>query len=637
VSIYLNKKHFNCYGNNFNYSKASLKAKDRRERRHARFTERNAHVEQLFSDTSSKLSFSGSQQRAPKLLKTLVITGVVLSILPALLMSYEASSVCSIKEKNVQKNPHQEAPSTFSLNPSRVSVKKAAIYDKSGSRERNDISKLIAANQDQCLLSSYNASRASGVKEKKPHQEAPPTFSLNPSRASVKKATVYNKSGNRDGNDISKLIATNQDQCLLGSYNASRASDVKKKNPHQEVPSTFSLNPSRVSVEKATVYDKSGNRDGNDISKLIAANQDQCLLGSYNASLASDVKKKNHHQEVPSTFSLNSSQVFVEKTPEKKIEIATVYDNSGNRDRDDISKLVTANHDEYAKIHGMEHRISSDNLVKNSCKDLLGREDVDCAPYWNKIQLIREWFFAPKRSQSEEWLIFADDDMVVTNLKVDPSSAIDQLRQGDESVVIVQDIQNWQAARFPSPIDPRMSVNTGLIIVRKDELAKEFIEKIWELRHDLTGLRSAICFRLGTCKNQDCLHEQEAAAKVLREDPSLLNRVVSVPLPREAAPSLRVAANTFYREGCFVRYAANGRPKTFDYSGDQSNPLGAFRFGDWMAQASGIPIRGKVISRSYIGFYCTDDPITLFKEPKEENIGFPRKEYIEDLLKQVQR
>jgi len=164
-----------------------------------------------------------------------------------------------------------------------------------------------------------------------------------------------------------------------------------------------------------------------------------------------------------------------------------------------------------------------------------------------------------------------------------------------------------------------------LMLIRKDDAARDFVEKIWSHRQDtVNDLDVPVCPTLGMCKNQNSLHEQEAAAKVLKEDPSLLDRVVAVPLPRDTSAPCRVAANTFKREGCFVRKQHNWDANAFSYyEGDRWSPWGAFRPGDWMAQTAGVPIWGKLIPVK-ADEPCHDDP-----NIHETEI---RKQYIEDLL-----
>ena len=154
---------------------------------------------------------------------------------------------------------------------------------------------------------------------------------------------------------------------------------------------------------------------------------------------------------------------------------------------------------------------------------------------------------------AEEWYILADDDMPVTNMKVDPYKAIDLLRRSVDTIIIIaRDVQLWKNN------DEQLSVNTGLLFVRKDASSKKVLKDLWEKRNTATGSNNQNCLTLGTCQNQEVLHEQEAFAQLIQEDRSLLGRVITVVKPRDTYhttlfSSEESALNTFNRAGCFRR------------------------------------------------------------------------------------
>ena len=287
---------------------------------------------------------------------------------------------------------------------------------------------------------------------------------------------------------------------------------------------------------------------------------------------------------------------FFEKGLARELSIATAKKTrniifgttyvSNNPDRDALSQLVSANQQRYAKIWDLEGRVVTDNLLKGKC-NLPSGSTADCVPYWNKVELIRNWLNEPNNAK-EEWYILADDDMPVTNMNVDPYEALDLLRKGqDASIIIVRDVVNWKG-------DKDLSVNTGLFMVRKDMESKKFFEKLWVKRNDPTSNpSSSICPTLGTCKNQEVLHEQEGFARVLSNSRSLLEGTVAVIDPRDLYQEKEIALNTFKREGCFIRVQEGWSENSISYSHDASNPNGAWQPGDWMGQTAGVPIKGK--------------------------------------------
>lgn len=273
----------------------------------------------------------------------------------------------------------------------------------------------------------------------------------------------------------------------------------------------------------------------------------------------------------------------------RHITFGTTYV-AGNPHRDRLSNLINENHMEYAKTWKIKHKVVDYSLLKNKCleRGWVLNKAVDCVPYWNKVALLRNWLNEPKKTNfKEEWYILADDDMAVTNMNVDPIEAIDQLRRNeDTSLIIARDVVLWKNN------DPQLSVNTGLFIIRKDEKSKQLIEKLWNKRNTETNLKSDVCKTLGTCQNQDILHEQEAFAQLIEEDRGLLNSVITIVKPRDKYKGKEIALNTFNRWGCFVNAQKNWNSKALSFDADLSYPEGKWRVGDWMGQTAGIPTFG---------------------------------------------
>lgn len=273
---------------------------------------------------------------------------------------------------------------------------------------------------------------------------------------------------------------------------------------------------------------------------------------------------------------------------------------SGNPTRDALSKMVDSTHKECANKWNLEHRVVTDNLLKGECS--VDSSDRDCVPYWNKIAVLRKWLNEPC-IHHEEWYVMADDDMPVTNMNIDPSEAIDLLRQGkDTSMIVARDVQVWHDGGHDT------SVNTGVLILRKDQASKELIESIWKKRNVFAS-NSDHCRTLGTCANQDVLHEQEAMAMVIDDDRTILNSVLTVVKPRGWYNGKEIAINTFNRKGCFIRYQTAWGSNEFSYD-DSNYPEGEWRSGDWMGQPTGVPIHG---------WYCIDKALDKPPRPIRED------------------
>ncbi len=282
-----------------------------------------------------------------------------------------------------------------------------------------------------------------------------------------------------------------------------------------------------------------------------------------------------------------ASAMKAQKT--RHITFGTTYI-AGNLDRDALSKLVSDNQQKYAKYWSLDGKVVTENLLQGQCQGLT------CVPYWNKVAVLKTWLEQPS-SGKEEWYVLADDDMPITNMNINPYEAIDLLREGDDaSIIIARDVVQWTGGNRDR------SVNTGVLIVRKDQNSKEFIEELWNKRNDVAS-DSPHCQTLGTCKTQDVLHEQEAFARVLSENPSFLNRIVKVVNYRNQYQGREIALNTFRRHGCFIRTQDGWKDNEFSYK-DPAD--GAWREGDWMGQTAGVPIIGKECTTGVSRFFRLD-------------------------------
>src|SRR5690606_20559271 len=145
---------------------------------------------------------------------------------------------------------------------------------------------------------------------------------------------------------------------------------------------------------------------------------------------------------------------------------------------------------------------------------------------WNKIARIRDWLHEPQSLDGEVWYIYGDDDMLVMNMKINPSKAIDQLRgRHDTSLIIARDVIDWQKWFFEES-DPSLSINTGIMMIRKDARAKALFDAIWELRHHPVVSPSAECTNIGNCRLQEkSMQEQEALTILLRNNKHLIDDV----------------------------------------------------------------------------------------------------------------
>ncbi|MFZ0564962.1 MAG: ankyrin repeat domain-containing protein [Chlamydiales bacterium] len=309
----------------------------------------------------------------------------------------------------------------------------------------------------------------------------------------------------------------------------------------------------------------------------------------------------------------STPEIPLNEVPERHITFGTTY-LPGNKNRDAMSKLVNDNQKEYAQTWGLTHRVVDRNLLKDQCT--VSNELRNCSPYWNKIKVLKDWLdttTSPKGK--EEWYIMADDDMVVTNMKINPYKAIDQLRGNhDTSFIVVKDIQAYTG-------NPTTSVNTGLLFVRKDDAAKGLINRIWEGRNFKTATGTSDCPTYGVCDKQQTFHEQEVLSNLIKSDlgeKNIIDKVLSIVSQRDRSSPERghIALNTVERRGRFINMTPGWENNwCIDYSKDDAqNPDGQWQPGDWMGQVTGVPL---------LGSNCNDSkpPRLLRQEKIQEVLG----------------
>lgn len=341
----------------------------------------------------------------------------------------------------------------------------------------------------------------------------------------------------------------------------------------------------------------------------------------------------------PATAPWTASQLAGACTPHvdaeciREIRLATVFDNHGNRDRQDISDLTTANHKRYADKWNLRHDVVTESLVAGQCTNPLTQMAVSCSAYWNKIKYFVNWCNEPARQGIEEWAIYADDDAVYTNFEIDPDQAIDELRgEKDTSFIIAIEgpatpyPENEGGSARGSIIGP---ANTGVMIVRKDAKGCGVIERIWNKRDKETPKDrfDPTCPTRGICKDQRHGDEQGALDEVLYGDiPSSIGRDVTRISPRDVFSPTRshIALNTLHRGGCVQAFKNGdiGGPFDIMLHDLKISREGIWHPSDWIGQTAGYPMYGRDLSYQPLGD-CKEDaekPIEPIRIKKVKNL-----------------
>lgn len=327
------------------------------------------------------------------------------------------------------------------------------------------------------------------------------------------------------------------------------------------------------------------------------------------------------HNQSPNPL-FNPSQ-----TESKPAEPMGIHLVTNTQKTDEVSQLVLDNQQQYANLHGYTFQAFEGNRAKE-CRDKAGRPQ-ECDPQWSKVAIIRDWLndklgfslapWKPNRwlldsvtqdNSKEEWLVWMNEDTVITHPHYKLEEMIQRSRAGKQtSVILVKEMQRHGGEETQILADSdgissgppyvKLSkseiplLNTGMLLVRVDEVSKRFFNQFWERRNWDANLPEQPFATMGTCQAPACEHEQDVLSAWLehrvrqhqeKAPHHTLTEVISAVSPRVEIP----AFNTFARVNSYFDEAKN---KTLDYTKD--NPQARWQPGDFAGQCSGIPTDGR--------------------------------------------
>jgi hypothetical protein len=259
-----------------------------------------------------------------------------------------------------------------------------------------------------------------------------------------------------------------------------------------------------------------------------------------------------------------------------------------------MSQIVTENHRKYCALHGYKYQVFEQNLAA-----------PEALPYWSKIGGIRRLLDSPEKP---EWIVWMDDDAIVTNPTIKLQDYIQTHGGSDPNthVIVSEDSMSGQ----PWCTD----LNTGVLMVRNSDVSRSFFKALWDKRIEPVRGES---YTYGTCPNQRCLHEQQAMHDLLRSRPDFRQHVSIIP-QRDGQD---IGMNVFRR---FSHYDYN-RDMRLDYGADPSSTR--YKEGDFIAQCTGLATAGS----RYIG----GPPKNLRLECVNELIQASNKYYSKGLFQRI--
>lgn len=226
-------------------------------------------------------------------------------------------------------------------------------------------------------------------------------------------------------------------------------------------------------------------------------------------------------------------------------------------DRLEMSRLVAENQRSYCEDHDVEYLVFEENLA------------APVLPYWSKIKGIIDLL---KEKDSSEWIVWMDDDAIVTNPSIDLHDFI-LSHDGDDPnthVIVTEDSMTDRGST---------DLNTGVLFVRNSKFSRKFFKELWDKRKETVPGHS---YTYGDCPNQQCLHEQQAMHDLLRQQPHYKQHVKIIPQRDQQG----IGVNVFSR---FSHYDRN-RDMYLDYSADPYQTR--YRSGDFIAQCTGLSTNG---------------------------------------------
>lgn len=224
----------------------------------------------------------------------------------------------------------------------------------------------------------------------------------------------------------------------------------------------------------------------------------------------------------------------------------------GNRDPHGAHEKVIENHRAFAQSRGYSYWWHAGSMVA----------EQGWQPYWSKIAQLRRRM---QRHPEEKAWVWIDDDIVLTNHRTDMFEAALE-RYPNASVLVTADA--WAEAS---------ALNTGIIIVRNDERAREIMEELWHLatepREDGLSLAHA--------SQRLCLHEQEALASLAQRTRCGSGGIEVLP-QRADGDAAGFNLNTFLRWSHFD----GTRDQLQIY--DQDTAASQWRHGDFAGHCTGL-------------------------------------------------
>lgn len=259
-----------------------------------------------------------------------------------------------------------------------------------------------------------------------------------------------------------------------------------------------------------------------------------------------------------------------------KICLLTAY-TSDNSERLEMSQKVAANQRDYSNLKGYDYLEYTNNLAVET--DPVTGSTIKWEPYWSKIAAVNKILNSKESALEDkpEWIIWLDDDAVITNPDINMEDVIAHYTKGQ------QDLNFFVTTDSMSHILQGIPLNSAVLFIKNNDWSRKFFAKVWEMRKTRVPGES---YTYGNCPHQSCLHEQQAITDLLKYE-EFKSHARIIP---QRDPFYPVGINTFVREN---HIDLNRHNMFLNYDGDKASTRG--QEGDFIQQCTGLATRAKKV------------------------------------------
>lgn len=183
-----------------------------------------------------------------------------------------------------------------------------------------------------------------------------------------------------------------------------------------------------------------------------------------------------------------------------------------------FTNAVKANHEAYAKARGITYQYFESHLFFKKLRFVTARKERQTA-HWYKVQLLKQ-LLAEDTIPENSYILYVDDDVILNDFTT-TAPMFDKIIESypQASMILTYDLED-------APY-----INSGLIILKKNNAARRIIEQWWANRPKTPEDKGKYRF-----------YDQDGLKKLIREDPEYSNKTTISVIPQRSG---ELNLNTF--------------------------------------------------------------------------------------------